>query len=239
MRSSSHNKRQTTALLLRENDVTLLLDMPTAIAAVEEVLRHQARGAASIRPRQRLATPNSQLHVMAGSDQTLGVYGLKAYTSSRTGARFLVLLYEAEAGDLLAMIEADKLGQMRTGAASAVATRFMAREDAHTIGIIGTGWQAESQITAICAVQPINSIKVYSRHSEHREAFAQKMTAALGLPVTPVETAEKAIRDQEIIITATTAREPVLDGRWIAPGTHINAIGANFLSKREAGSGNG
>ncbi|HWP44218.1 MAG TPA: ornithine cyclodeaminase family protein [Blastocatellia bacterium] len=221
------------ALLLRERDVTELLNIQTAIEAVEEVLRDQAEGAATNRPRYRVATPSSQLHVMAAGDRRLGVYGFKAYTASRKGARFLVMLYESETGDLLAMIEADRLGQMRTGAATGVATKHMARKTAATVGIIGAGWQAEGQLMAVCAVRPITSIKAYSRDRERRETFARKMTALLRTEVTPVETAEEAVRDQMIVITATTAREPVLRGEWLAPGAHVNAVGSNFLSKSE------
>src|SRR6185295_15374202 len=156
-------------LLLREQHVTELLDIETAISAVEEVLRDQAEGKATNRPRCRVATPTSQLHVLAGGDQRLGVYGLKVYTASKKGARFLVLLYESVTGDLLAMIEADRLGQMRTGAASAVATRHMSRKSADVLGVYGTGWQAESQIMAVCAVRKIKSIKAYGRNDERRQ----------------------------------------------------------------------
>src|ERR1700741_1094658 len=142
-------------LLLTEAHVTELLDIDTAIAAVEEVLRDQAEGAATNRPRSRVAMSASQLHVMSAGDKRLGVTGVKIYTASRKGARFLVLLYNAESGDMLAMIEADRLGQMRTGAASAVATKYMARADATSVGIYGTGWQAESQLMAVCAVREI------------------------------------------------------------------------------------
>jgi alanine dehydrogenase len=221
------------ALLLREEDVTGLLDIKTAIAAVEEVLRDQAEGQATNRPRYRVAMPTSQLHVMAAGDCKLGVYGLKTYTASRKGARFLVLLYESETGDLLAMIEADRLGQMRTGAASGVATKYMAQESADTVGIFGAGWQAESQLMAICAVRKIKSIGVYSRDREHREAFARKMTSLLRVEATAVQCPEEAVRGQSIVVTATTAREPVLKGEWIEQGTHLNAAGSNFLSKAE------
>lgn len=221
------------ALLLREKDVTELLDMQIALNAVEEVLRDQAEGMATNRSRYRVAMPTSQLHVLAAGDRRLGVYGLKTYTASRKGARFLVLLYESETGDLLAMMEADRLGQMRTGAASGVATKYMARKDANTVGIYGTGWQAESQLMAVCAVRPVKSIKAYSRKPENREAFAAKMTAMLGVEVLPVATPEEAARNQAIIITITSGREPVLRGEWIEPGAHINAAGSNFLSKAE------
>jgi alanine dehydrogenase len=221
------------ALLLREEHVTELLDIDTAIAAVEEVLRDQAEGQATNRPRYRVAMPASQLHVMAAGDKRLGVTGLKAYTASRKGARFLVLLYDSESGDMLAMIEADRLGQMRTGAASGVATKYMARADADTVGIYGTGWQAESQLMAVCAVRQIKSIAAYGRNAERCEAFARKMTSLLRVDVTPVETPEEAARAQSIVITATSAREPVLKGEWIEPGTHLNVVGSNFLSKAE------
>ncbi len=219
-------------LLLTENHVTELLDIETAIAAVEEVLRDQAEGRATNRPRQRVAVPASQLHVMAAGDKRLGVYGLKVYTASKKGARFLVLLYESETGDLLAMIEADRLGQMRTGAASGVATKYMARESADTVGVFGTGWQAESQLMAVCAVRQIKSIRAYSRSREHRDAFARKMTSLLRVEVTAAESPEEAARGS-IVITATGAREPVLKGEWIEPGTHLNVVGSNFLAKSE------
>jgi ornithine cyclodeaminase/alanine dehydrogenase-like protein (mu-crystallin family) len=221
------------ALLLKEHHVTELLDMNTAIAAVEDVLRDQAEGAATNRPRYRVAMPTSQLHVLAAGDRRMGVYGLKAYTASRKGARFLVMLYESETGDLLAIMEADRLGQMRTGAASGVATKYMAREDASTVGIYGTGWQAESQLMAVCAVRQIKTVKTYSRSAERREAFAQKMSSQLNVEVIPVTNAEEAASNMDIVITITAAREPVLKGEWLANGAHVNAAGSNFLSKSE------
>jgi len=221
------------ALVLTESDVASLLDMDTAIAAVEDVLRAQAGGQATNRPRYRVAMPASQLHVMAAGDKRLGVTGLKAYTASRKGARFLVLLYDSENGDMLAMIEADRLGQMRTGAASGVATKYLARSDANTVGIYGTGWQAESQLMAVCQVRKVTSIKAYGRNAEQREAFCRKMSSLLGVYVTGVESPEEAARGQSIVITATNAREPVLRGEWIEAGAHLNVVGSNFLSKAE------
>jgi len=223
----------TMTLLLREHHVTELLDIHTAMAAVEEVLRDQAEGQATNRPRYRVPSSTSLLHVMAAGDKRLGVCGLKVYTTARTGTRFLVLLYDSDSGDMLAMIEADRLGQMRTGAASGVATKYLARESAETVGILGTGWQAESQLMAVCAARPIKSVKAYSRKPERREIFARKMTSMLRVEVSPAASPEEAVRGQAIVITATSAREPVLDGKWLEPGTHINAAGSNFASKAE------
>ncbi len=223
----------TLPLLLREHDVHRLLDMPTAIETVEATLRRHARGQATNRPRQRVPAPTSHLHVMAAGDRSLGVFGIKVYASSATGARFLVLLYSETDGELLAVIEADRLGQMRTGAASGVATKHMARQGADSVGLLGTGWQAESQLFAVCAVRPIRTITAYSRHADGRKQFAERMSEALDVPVTPVETPEEAVRGHAIVITATSAREPVCRGAWLEAGAHVNAIGANFLSKRE------
>ena len=220
-------------LLLREQHVTELLSIETAIAAVEEVLRDQALGLATNRPRQRVATGVSQLHVMPAGDKRLGVMGLKAYVSARKGTRFLVLLYDVESGDMLAMIEADRLGQMRTGAASGVATKYMARKTADTVGIYGTGWQAESQLMAVCAVREIKSIVAYSRSRDKREAFARKMTSILRVEIKPADSPEEAARNQSIVITASAAKDPVLKGEWIEPGTHLNVIGSNVLIKSE------
>jgi len=220
-------------LLIREHHVTELLDIRTAISAVEEVVRDQAIGKATNRPRQRVFGTGALLHVMAGGDSRLGVYGLKTYSTSKSGTRFLVLLFDSASGDLLAMIEADKLGQMRTGAASGVAAKYQARQEANTVGIIGTGWQSESQLMAVCAVRRISQVTAYGRNPERRESFSAKMSAQLGVEVKPAASAEEAVRGQSIVITCTTAREPVVSGSWIEPGTHLNVAGSNFLSKAE------
>jgi ornithine cyclodeaminase/alanine dehydrogenase-like protein (mu-crystallin family) len=170
---------------------------------------------------------------MAAGDRKLEISGIKAYTTSRSGARFVVLLFDSNNGDLLAVIEADRLGQMRTGAASAVATKYLAREDADTVGIFGTGWQAESQLLGVCAVRGIKTITAWGRNEQRRESFCRKMTAALGVQVSPAAAPEEAARGQSIIITATTARDPVLKGEWVEAGTHINAVGSNYLVRAE------
>src|SRR5215831_4500539 len=174
------------ALLITEREVTELLDITTAISAVEEVVRDQAQGVATNRPRQRVHGSSALLHVMPAADRRLDVFGFKAYATARTGTRFLVMLYNGSDGNLLAIIEADRLGQMRTGAASGVATKYMARSDADSVGIFGSGWQAESQLMAVCAGRDIKRVKVYSRNPERRNEFAGKMTALLGIEVLPV-----------------------------------------------------
>jgi alanine dehydrogenase len=222
------------ALLLSEADVKNILTMPMALEAVEDCFRRLADGSAQVHSRQRLHIPGkSYLHYMAAADAAGGYLGLKMYTSAREGLRFLVPLFEAQSGDLVALIEADYLGQMRTGAASGVATRLMARADANTVGIIGTGLQARTQLVAIAAVRKIESVRAFSRSAEHREQFAKEMTEQLGLPVNAVGSAEEAVGDAPIVVTSTNSTDPVLEGRWLKPGMHINAIGANFPQKHE------
>ncbi len=222
------------ALLLKEKDVRELLTMSDAIAAVEEVMRRQATGQAIVQPRHRLELPDKGfLHYMAGADVSAGLVGMKLYTSVHGALQFLVPLYRSSTGELIALVEADHLGLMRTGAASGVASRYMARQDARTLGVIGTGYQAGSQIEAVAAVRKLMRVRVFGRDAARRARFAAEMSARLYINVEPAASAEEAVRGADIIVTATTALKSVLEGAWIAPGAHINAIGANFPQKRE------
>lgn len=221
-------------LLLTEADVRSLLTMPLAIEAAEDAFRRLADGSAQFHSRQRLHLPgNSYLHYMAAADGTGGYMGMKIYTSSREGLRFLIPLFQAKTGELLALIEACYLGQMRTGAASGVATKLLARPDARTVGIIGTGLQARTQLEAVAAVRKIERIRAFGRDQERRERFGREMSEKLGVPIEAVASAEEAVRGADILITSTTASKPVVEGRWLRAGMHINAIGANFPEKVE------
>jgi ornithine cyclodeaminase/alanine dehydrogenase-like protein (mu-crystallin family) len=230
------------ALYLTEQEVTELLTMADTLEAVESVFKLQATGDATNEPRRRVRAQGSTLMTMSGAVSGFktpsgvefkGLLGLKAYTVARGGAKFYVSLFDAVTGELLAYIEADKLGQMRTGAASGVATKYLARADAKSVGIYGTGWQATSQLAAVCAVRQIEEVKVYSRKPENRERFCQQMAAELGLTnIHPVEHPEAAA-DTDIIITITNSREPVVEGSWLKPGSHINAAGGNSVLRRE------
>lgn len=221
------------AVLLTESDVTALLRMEDVIAALESAFAALGRGGAENRPRSRIQVPRLTLHVMAAALPSAGVIGLKAYAAGPAGTRFVVLAWNTETGALDAVIEADRLGQMRTGAASGVATKHLARADARTVACIGTGWQAESQLEAVCAVRPIERIFVHGRDPGRREAFARTMSERLRVKAEPTPSPERGVGDADIIITATTAREPVLFGRWLRPGSHINAVGVNWANKRE------
>ena len=219
------------AVFITEEQVVSLLDMPTAIEAVEEIMRLHGEGRAFNHPRQRVRRQSAILHWMAATVPEWGLTGFKVYTPRSV----LFFLYGAE-GELLMVAEAARLGQIRTGAASGVATKFMARTDSRTIGIIGTGFQAETQLTAICQVRQIERVFAYSRTPERRENFARKMTEMLGVPVKPVTSAEEAVQNADIIVTITTSHTPVLLGNWLKAGMHINAAGSNSLVRRELDS---
>ncbi|TDI37179.1 MAG: ornithine cyclodeaminase family protein [Acidobacteria bacterium] len=216
-----------------EKDVAELLPMGDAVACVERALRLLAEDQAVNLPRQRIRVDKLLLHVLPAGSAELGYVGLKAYTTGPSGARFYFLQFDAKSGELVAMMQADRLGQIRTGAASGVATKFMAREDATRVGIYGTGWQARAQLQAIAEVRPIVSMVAYGRDAARREKFCSEMTEELGVPVRPVETPEEVPQDADIVVTATNAREPVLRGAWLKPGQHVNAIGSNALHRIE------
>ena len=220
-------------LLLTENDVRSLLTMEMALDAVEDGLRKLALDEAQNVSRARAQTDHAMLHIMSAAAKTLGTMGYKAYAASRRGTVFHVGLYDGKSGTLLALIQADYLGQVRTGAASGVATQYMARPDANEVGIFGSGKQARTQLEAICKVRHIRRIQVYSPDEERRRRFAREMTSVCRTEVEPVPRPEMAAEDKDIIITATSSREPVLNGHWISEGTHLNVIGSNFLGKAE------
>jgi alanine dehydrogenase len=219
-------------LILTETEVDDLLDMPSTLEAVESVLRARAEGRATNRARRRVALPKSGLNFMAAGAPEIGALGLKAYSVARTGARFYTMLFDPEGGELLSIMQSDKLGQMRTGAASGVATKYLAREDANTLGLYGAGWQAESQLEAIAAVRDLERVIVYSRREESRKHFAEKMGERLGMEIETTHAADEPAA-QDIVVTATSSKEPVLLGEWLRPGAHVNAAGSNFLFKSE------
>ncbi|HYE74496.1 MAG TPA: ornithine cyclodeaminase family protein [Blastocatellia bacterium] len=223
-------------LYLTEQDVTELFMMPEALNSVEAAFKAQASGEATNESRRRVRASGATLHVMSGAIANLdgrSYLGLKSYSVAAGKARFYVQLFDAGTGELLALIEADKLGQMRTGAASGIATKYLARTDAETVGVYGSGWQAQSQLQAVCAVRQIKSIRVYSRTPEKREKFCETMRVRLKLDDIQAATKPQEVTDADILITITSSREPVLQGAWIRPGVHVNAAGGNSILRRE------
>ena len=212
---------------LTEQDVVELLPMAEAVGVMRRAFEALAQGRAQNQPRRRLILESgSVLHSMAGA---FGNYfGTKFYsTNARYGAHFSFMLYDAKTARPLAFIEANHLGQIRTGAASGYATDLLANPEADTLAIIGSGFQARTQLDAIRAVRKIRTVRVWSRNEEKRRKFAEE------LGVIAVDTAEECVRGAHIVTTATNAKDPVLEDSWIAPGTMINAMGSNIANRRE------
>ena len=221
------------ALFLSENDVKSLLTVEMALEAVESAHRDLANGLAIDTPRVRSRLPQTVLHILQGALPAQGVIGYKAYTSNKSGNRFLVHLFDAATGRLKAVIEADHLGMIRTGAASGVAARWLARPDASVAGGFGSGWQAEGHVRAICAAMPLERVKVFSRKADKLQAFCLRMSETTGIAVEPAESAEETVRGSDLIGTVTTAALPLFDATWLEPGVHINAAGSNSLIRQE------
>jgi alanine dehydrogenase len=214
-------------LYLRESDVEELLPPADAVDAVERSLVRLGEGKAENRPRYRVRLSGGQLNVMGAADLELGVTGLKSYVGFPEGARFVVVLFSSDAPEVLALIEADRLGQLRTGAASAVAARHLAKPGATSLGLIGTGWQAESQLACMRAALPgIERVVAYSRNEERLAAFCERFG------VEPGEYNRDAA-EQDVVVTATSSKDPVLRGEWLNPGALVCAIGANRIESRE------
>ncbi len=220
-------------MLITEAQVLEHLTMSKAVELVELSFRQLADGTGVNHPRRRVILPTgSILHYMAAGNAEY--FGTKVYSSNpKTGAHFQFLLYRSADGLPLATLEANHLGRIRTGASSGVATKFLARPDADVLGVIGSGFQARTQIAAIAEVRKLREVRIWSRKPEGRAAFARECAEAFGLNVVATETAREAVEGVDIVVTATSSKEPVLESAWISPGTHINAMGSNWLIKRE------
>jgi alanine dehydrogenase len=214
-------------LYLSEQDVEALLEPIDAVEAVEECFRRMAAGAVSIAPRRRLPLDEGRLADMAASDLELGYAGAKVYAGFRDGTAFVVALFASDRPELVAVIEADQLGRLRTGAASAVAAKHLAREGATSLGVIGCGDQAETQVSCIRAALPaVDRVVAFCRTERNLKAFCKRVGAEPG-------ESHRDSADQDIVVTITTSRDPVLRGEWLRPGTLVCAAGANNGTSRE------
>jgi len=221
------------AYFLREADVKQLLTMDIALEWTGRSLRDRALGKAIDIPRVRTHIPQGIQHVLQAAAPELGYIGFKYYYTRPTGKVFYVHLTDIETGKLTAIIEAVWMSNVRTGAASGVATQALAREDASVVGQIGAGFQAIGQLEAVCAVRRITKAKVFSRNADKAAAFCRAMSDKLGLPVEPAATPRDAVRGAHVVNVITKAATPVLEGAWLEPGQHINAAGSNALNRAE------
>ena len=220
------------AIYLTEADVQRLVTVKDAIATLEELFATWGQPSTANIPRRRARLPGGALNLMGASYGAKNVYGLKAYAAMK-GGQFHTLLYSSVDGKLKAMIEADLFGQLRTGAASGLATKLMANPDARTLGMIGTGRQSRTQAVAVCAVRPIKRVNVFARTPESRESYARSLEKELGIEVRPAPSAEACVAEADVVVTITKSAEPVCRAGWLAKGVHVNAAGANSGDRRE------
>jgi ornithine cyclodeaminase len=220
-------------LHLDENDVRQVLVMRDAVESVGAALAARARGRAFDVPRVRTRTEKGTLNILQGAAPDAGVVGYKAYYSTPGGTRSHIWLYDADSGEPLALVAAGHFNVVRTGAASGVATRNLARSDSSVLAQIGAGRIGAGQLEAVCAVRPIRSARVYARTRDRLEQYCRDMAARLGIDVVPATSAEEAVRGADIVNVITPSSTPVLAGKWLAPGQHVNAAGSNLLSRRE------
>jgi len=218
---------------LTEHDVTGLMSLPDAIDVLEDTYRLQARGEATSMRRAHVREGDAILHAVGGTISGQGVAGTKTWTYTPSGASPVLVLFSLETGALLGIVEAFALGQMRTAATSGLGTRVLAREDASTAAVLGTGKQAFSQARAIAAVRPISEIRIFGRDPGRRLALAEALQAELDVRVSGYSTVDEAVEGADVVTTVTRAADPVLSGAQIADGMHINAVGAIVPSRRE------
>jgi alanine dehydrogenase len=220
---------------ISEAAVAEVLTVSDAILVIDRVMRDQAAGLAENSPRQRLRVGEASLHMLAASWEGGGVYGQKVYSVGPGGSQFWVLLYHSD-GRPFALVEAQRLGQIRTGAATGVATRALARDDSRRVGVIGSGYQMRTQLEAVCSVRPIDEVLAWSPNAQRLEIFCREMSKRLGIPVRPAPSPGKAVAGADVVITLTTAHTPLLTAEDVQAGMHLNVAGSNHPDRREVDS---
>ncbi|TFZ02772.1 ornithine cyclodeaminase family protein [Ramlibacter henchirensis] len=223
------------ALFLNEKQVDELLSLKEAIDALEQPIREQGLGLAFNKPRTIVKGGKGSVSVLPAAIPSIGSMGFKTYTVGPEGARFWLMLF-AETGELQSLMESENISRIRTGAATAIATKYMSRANSKVAAILGTGHHAPTQLEAVCAARPIERVYAWSRTPANVVAFCEKMTRKLGIPVEPAPTARDAVREADIVTTITSSMEPVLFGDWLRAGTHVNLVGAMKITCREADS---
>lgn len=218
-------------LFLGEEDVRGLASVAETVDVLEKAFLEQSRGEATAHPRHRLATRGAFLHMLAGASS--GYFGCKAYTTGGGPGRFLFYLFDVESAGLVSVMEAEWLGQIRTGAATGLATRLLARDDAKVATVFGAGFQAESQLLGMASVRSLERVWIVNRTRRRGEEFIERMSPQVTGDLVLAESPEEAVRESHLVTTITGSREPVLLGKWIQDGTHINAAGGNIALRRE------
>ena len=212
-------------LFLRNEDVAQCLTMEAMLQSIETMQTRYGRGEAYNLGRRKIIADTGMLSVMGGGLFYEGVLGVKTYTVVRGSYSFQVSLYDAETGGLLCYMQANRLGQLRTGATTGVAVKHLSRKGPLQVGIVGTGGQAPTQLQAVASVRQISGVKVFSRNPERRKDFAAQMSDALGVSVSAADTNEDAGRGCDLVIGIAATTEPVVKGNWLKEGATVIGAG--------------
>jgi len=221
------------ALFLKDEDVAQCVDMDAMLEAIESMQRQYGDGQAHNMTRRKIIAESGMLSVMGGGLFYQGLLGVKTYTVVKGAYSFQVSLYDANTGKLLLYTQANRLGQLRTGATTGVAIKHLANPGAATVGIVGTGGQAPTQLEAVSKVRGIKNIKAFSRDPERREEFAKKMTDTMGVEVSAAASNEDAVRDCDIVLCIAATMEPVVEGVWLKDGSTLIGAGPTTWRARE------
>ena len=227
-------------LLLSESDVSNSLSMADGVRVLEHAFRAHAAGGHLVMPRISTDLPGNggAFRVMSAVAPELGFFGLKTltgYPGRRLAGEtyFAILLFSCETGALRAIIAGNRLTGIRTGAATAVAAKALARPAARVLGIIGAGVQAWFQVAALLEVRPIEEVRVFDIDGVKAQAFAREVETGLGVATRAVANPRQAVSGCDLVVTATASKTPVFEGEWLEQGTHVSAVGANAPAKRE------
>ena len=220
-------------LFLKDEDVAECVTMDAMLEAIESMQRHYGNGQAHNMTRRKIIAESGMLSVMGGGLFHQGLLGVKTYTVVKGAYSFQVSLYDANTGELLCYTQANRLGQLRTGATTGVAVKHLANPGDLTVGVIGTGGQAPTQLEAVSKVRGIKSVKAFSRTQDRREEFARRMTGAMGVEVSAVATNEEAVRDCDVVLCIAATMEPVVQGAWLKDGSTVIGAGPTTWRARE------
>ncbi len=220
-------------LFLKDEDVAQCVTMDAMLEAIESMQRHYGNGQAHNMTRRKIIAESGMLSVMGGGLFHQGLLGVKTYTVVKGSYSFQVSLYDADTGELLCYTQANRLGQLRTGATTGVAVKHLANPGDATVGIIGTGGQAPTQLEAVSKVRGIKKIKAFSRNQERREEFARRMTDSMGVEVSAAANNEEAVRDCDIVLCVAATMEPVVQGEWLKDGSTVIGAGPTTWRARE------
>ena len=223
-------------LTLTEREVRQVLTMEGTIAALEKALKEQASGNVVLGERVNMMLPNGWIRLAPAALLQEDVLGYKEFhLSLPEGVRYTIHLFEANSGRPLALMDAQHITAIRTGATSAIAAKYLAPSNATTVGVIGSGAEARTQLEALACVRQLTRVKVFSPNEERRARFAEEMSAQLGLSIVPVSSVEEAVEGSDLLVTATLTRNqsPVLFERHLRPGIHLTSIGSTLPNQRE------